>query len=487
MNIGRTNYKGGLTIDMDENLAFAPASEVTELIAGKQVSPVELVELYLSRIEKLDSQLNSYLTVSSDEAIQGAKSAEDAVVRGDDLGPLHGLPISIKDLEITEGIRTTSGSFIYKDRVPSEDSIVVERVRKAGAIILGKTNTPEFGLLGTTENRLGDHCRNPWNTGRTTGGSSGGAGAAVVAGLCSLATGSDGGGSIRIPSSFCGVYGIKPTQGRVPRYSGASAPVVANTFSQSGPMTRTVRDSALLLQVLAGHDPRDPSSLRNTPPDLHAAVDRDIKGLRIAWSPDYGYAAVDSEVVEVTSKAAQVFEELGCSIDESDLTLDSPFDAFWPLFSANAYATSGHLLEGHAEQLTQYARRCIEHGATVTGAEYARAFGYVDRLKAQFGDLFAQYDLLLSPTMAVPAFPVGRSPATIGDREVDSFWGFLPFTYPINMIGYTAASIPCGFSSDGMPVGLHIVGHRGAEETVIAASAAFERARPWIGHRPPVS
>lgn len=472
---------------LDNELAFASATELRELIADRKVSPVELTELYFSRIEKLDSQLNSYLTLSYDEAMKTAKGAERAVTRREKLGPLHGLPISIKDLELSRGIRTTGGSLVFKDRVPDEDSVVVERVRKAGAVILGKTNTPEFGLLGETRNRLGDHCRNPWNTERTTGGSSGGAGAAVVAGLCALATGSDGGGSIRIPSSFCGVYGIKPTQGRVPRYGGRAAVVMANQFSQSGPMTRTVRDSALLLQVLAGYDARDASSLRETPPDFIAALDRDITGLRVAWSPDFGYAAVDSEVVQVASEAAQVFAELGCQVESADLTLHSPFDAFWTLFSANAFTSYGYLLKDRADELTEYARTCIENGARVTGADYARALGYVDQLKAQFADLFESYDLLLSPTMAVPAFPVGQPPKEIGGREVHPFWGYLPFTYPINMIGHTSASVPCGFSSDGLPIGLHVIGRRGDEETVFAASAAFERARPWAQHRPPVS
>ena len=248
--------------------------------------------------------------------------AEQAVVSGESLGLLHGLPVSIKDLEMTRGMRTTGGSLIFKDRVPDEDSIVVERVRNAGAVILGKTNTPEFGLLGRTENRLGGPCRNPWNLARTSGGSSGGAAAAIAAGLCVLATGSDGGGSIRIPSSFCGIYGIKPTQGRVPHYSGCAAPVVTNLFSQSGPMTRTVRDSALLLQVLAGPDSRDRGSFRNVPDNYLAAVDRGVKGLRIAWSPDFGYASIDPEVHEVVESAARSFQDLGCLVDEIELKLD---------------------------------------------------------------------------------------------------------------------------------------------------------------------
>ena len=472
---------------LDKEIAFASASELRELIATKQVSPVEVTELYYERIEELDPKLNAYLTLTRDDAMQSARSAEDAVMRGDELGPLHGVPISIKDLEMTKGVRSTGGSLIYKDRVPAEDSIVVERVKESGAVILGKTNTPEFGLLGETRNRLGDHCRNPWNTDRTSGGSSGGAGAAIIAGLCSIATGSDGGGSIRIPASFCGTYGIKPTQGRVPRYSGAGTPVLANITSQSGPMSRTVLDSAILLQVLAGYDSRDQASLRESPPDFVSAVGKDIRGLKIGWTPDFGYAAVDREVVEVTEKAARLFEELGCTVEDANFQLESPFEAFWTIFNTNAYASNAAILDDRAADLTEYARLCIEYGAGVTGAEYAGALGQVDLLKQYFAAMLDKYDLILSPTMAVPAFPVGESPAKIDGKEVHQLWGYLPFTYPINLIGHTAASIPAGFSSDGLPIGLHIIGNTGAEETVIAASAAFEGAQPWIDQRPGVS
>jgi len=317
------------------------------LVARGEVSPVDLVEAAIARIEKLDPNLNAYLTLTNDEAMQSARAAEDAVMRGDKLGPLHGVPIAIKDLEMTKGVRSTGGSLIYKNRVPDEDSIVVERVKKSGAIILGKTNTPEFGLLGETRNRLGDHCRNPWNTERTSGGSSGGSGAAIIAGLCSVATGSDGGGSIRIPASFCGIYGIKPPQGRVPRYAGAGAPALANITSQSGPMSRTVLDSAILLQVLAGYDPRDQASLRESPPDFVSAVRRDITGLKIGWTSDFGYAAVDSEVVEVAAKAAHIFEELGCTVEDANFQLKSPFDAFWTIFNTifeESFGPNGLLL-----------------------------------------------------------------------------------------------------------------------------------------------
>lgn len=472
---------------MSQNLASVPASEQHRLIADKQISPVELTAMYLERIERLDPQLNAYLTVARDEAMATAQEAENAVMRGDATGALHGVPISIKDLEMTKGMRSTSGSLPFKDRIPEADSIVVERVKAAGAIILGKTNTPEFGHRGTTENLLADACRNPWNTDRTPGGSSGGAAAAVAAGLCALATGSDGGGSIRIPASFCGVYGIKPTQGRVPRYSGVPAVPVANQISQSGPITRTVRDAAILLQALAGHDARDTGSLRQPPGDYTAALERDIDGLRIGWSADYGYAPVDPEVVDICGNAARAFETLGCNVEESGLALNSPQEAFRVIFASNTYAASGYLLSENAHELTDYFREAMEFAATLAAADYARALGEIDAMRAQFDALFERYDLLLSPTMAVPAFPIERHPAQIGGRAVDPFFGYLPFTYPINAIGHPAASVPCGFSSDGMPIGLHIIGRKYDEETVLAASAAFERAMPWANNRPAVS
>jgi aspartyl-tRNA(Asn)/glutamyl-tRNA(Gln) amidotransferase subunit A len=472
---------------MDRELAFAPATEIRRLIASKKLSPVEITELFFSRTESLDPQLNAYLTLSRDQALRTAREAEQAVVRGDQLGPLHGVPISIKDLEMTAGIRTTSGSLVFKDRVPDVDSAVVERVRAAGAIILGKTNTPEFGLIGHTQNRLGDHCRNPWNTERTPGGSSGGAGAALAAGLCSLATGSDGGGSIRIPASFSGVYGIKPTQGRVPFYAGAPAPPVANLVSQSGPMSRTVRDSALLLQVLAGHDPRDVTSLRDEPEDYLTAADRGVKGLRVAYSPDFGYAAVDPQVAEVASRAAGVFEALGCSVDQADLALDPPFDVFEIIFDVVTSARYEAMVAGSSDLLSSYTRQRLENGAKVSGPDFIRTLGERDGMKTQFADLFQRYDLLISPTVATTAFPAGRPPDTIEGRDIDPFSGYTQFTAIINLIGHPAASIPCGFSSEGLPIGLHIIGRKGDEATVIAASAAFEEARPWAERRPPVA
>ncbi len=470
---------------IDEDLAFASAAELIELIAAKQISPVELAELFLDRIERLDGQLRSFILVTGDEAMDSARAAERAVLRGDTLGALHGLPVSIKDTQMTGGIRTTQGSLLFEERVPERDSAVVERVRAAGAVVLGKTNVPELGFVGTCQNRLGPDGTNPWDTSRTPGGSSGGAAAALAARLCPLSTGSDGGGSIRIPANFCGVYGIKPTQGRVSAYTGAEGPPLPNIFSQNGPLSRTVRDSALLLGVLAGRDPRDPSTLREAPPDFEGALEADVRGMRVAWSPDFGFADVDPEVAEVTSAAARVFEDLGCQVEETKLKLDPPYDTYGALMTADSYTRYGKYLESHGEMLTGYGRFFLEHGSRVSASEYARCLGLVDRLKATMNDLFEGFDLLVSPTACFPAFRNGEYPGDASGFPDRYFNG--AFTMPINAIGHTAATVPAGFSSQGLPIGLQIAGRRGGEEAVIAASASFERARPWVQNRPPVS
>ena len=474
----------------NQELAYSSATDLLQLISDKQVSPVELTQLFLDRIERIDPQLNSFLIVTHDQALADAKAAEDAIMRGDKLGPLHGLPISIKDTQMTKGVPTTTGSLLFKDRIPEKDAAVVERVKNAGAIMLGKTNTSEFALVGMCENRLGDHGRNPWNTDYTPGGSSGGAAAAASAFLCPLSTGGDGGGSIRIPASLCGIYGIKPTQGRVSGYTGVEGgPPAPNLFGQQGPLSRTVRDSALLLQVLAGHDRRDPNSLRHKTPNFLDSLDRGVKGLRIAWSADYGFASVESEVVKITSDAAKVFQVLGAYVGDAKLKMDDPYQAFGPIYESAAFLNYGHKRHTHGHMMTHYAREYLEMGSKVTLADYSEALGRRDQLKAQLADVFEDYDLLISPTLAVPGVPVGQFPEQIAGKPSypHKYFSFHPFTYPINVVGHPAASIPAGFAANGLPIGLHIVGRMYDEETVIAASAAFEHARPWIDKRPPIS
>ena len=471
----------------NEEMAFTPAWQLRDQVLAKQVSPVELTELFLRRIEEFNPRLNAYLTVAGDQALADARKAESAVKPGAELGALHGVPISIKDLNMTKGLRTTRGSLIFKDAVPEEDEVSIARIRAAGAIILGKTNTPEFGHSATTENLLGDHCRNPWNVDMTAGGSSGGAGAGLAAGLHPLAQGSDGGGSIRIPSSLCGVFGIKPTQGRVPRpYSG---PGGWGQFSQNGPMARNVRDVAILLQVMSGPDPGDPIALQETPPDFSASLNAGGKGLRLGWSSNIGSLPVDPEVKRVTWEAVRAFEEMGATVEEAEMEIDHDEvrEQFMTIWLSDYLANYENLMTTRRSELTPLLVEMLEEAMAWPASKLASALRGLEWHRYRMDAIVRRYDLLLTPTLATAAFPVGQRPSVIGGQEVNSIWGFTPFTFPINMSGHTASSVPCGFTSQGLPVGLHIIGHRGDEATVLQASAAFEEARPWAHLRPPVS
>ncbi len=449
-------------MNIDDQLAYSSAADLLHLMRTKQVSPVEITQMYLNRIEKLNPQLNSFLFVDKNLSMKAAASAERAIMDGAQLGPLHGLPIPIKDSQNTANIKTTSGSLMYKDRLPERDSAVVERVKNAGAIILGKTNVPEFAMVGTCENRLGEWGLNPWDPDRSPGGSSGGAAAAVASSLCPVATGSDGGGSLRIPAHFCGVYAIKPTQGRVSGYTGEIGPRVPYIFSQNGPLSRTVRDSALLLQVLSGYDQRDPTSLRESPPNYISALDKDVTGLRIAWSSDFGFADVDSEVLSVTQKAAKEFENMGCRVEDANLVLNPPYDEYGAVSAADAFTTLGHFLETNPDDLTEYAKFYLEIGSKVSASEYALTLGAMDLLKSKMAQFFEKHDILLTPTACFPAFPNEKFPGQIRgmSKYPEQYWNGA-FTLPINVIGYPAASVPAGFSTDGLPIGLHIVGKKG--------------------------
>jgi len=471
---------------MDEKqLAYTPAWKQAEMVAKKQVSPVELTDMYLRRIERLNPTLHAYLTVCADQARESAKKAESAVMKGEKLGPLHGVPISVKDIEVSKGIRSTLGSLIFRDTVPDHDTVVVERVRKTGAVILGKTNTPEFGLSAVTENRLGPPSVNPWDTRCISGGSSGGAAGALATGMCAIATGSDGGGSIRIPCALCGVYGILPSHGRIPRAGGVGN-AEPNQFSQSGPMSNYVKDSAILLQALSGPDPRDPSpQMRVQPPDFVSVLDKGVKGLKVAWNRDFNYGAVDPDVEKTVRDAVRALEDMGCIVEELKIDLDVAelHPHFWRMFTANDVASLDDILKGREDELTDYARGAIEAGRAVTGGQYAQSVRRVAELQLQFSELMKPYDLLMTPTTSVPAFPFDDRPTVIAGKKVHSFYGFFPYTFPINMVGYPAASIPCGFVR-GLPVGLHIVGKMGQDAMVLQASAAYEKARPWQDKHP---
>lgn len=471
------------------DLPFKSAIEHAELIHSKQISPVELLKLYLERIDTWNPVLNTYLALNVEGAIAEATLAEASIMRGEIKSPLHGVPFGIKDNEITKDIETTFGSLWMKGNIPKEDSVVVERIKAGGGIVVGKTNMPDWGLMIHSENRLGDHARNPWNITRTAGGSSSGSAAGIAAGLCSIASGTDGGGSIRAPSSFCGVFGIRPTLGRVPRYSGPSNKYITNPVSQPGPIARTVEDAAVMLKMIAGFDNRDPDSVRLAVPDYPSLLKQDLSGLRVAYSPDYGYADVDPEVSMATESAVKTIEGFGIKIEQVSLDLSDAFYGYWALVSANWYAGLDEQFEERISELSPEALAVYQYGKQITGKDYALALGVRDQLISRLDTLFTKFHLLLSPTVPNTAFEVGKPKTGVQARYKDDLWGFpahSPFTFPINAVGLPGASIPCGFNASGLPIGLQVVGRRFEESTILQLCAKFEKERPWRMKIPPI-
>jgi aspartyl-tRNA(Asn)/glutamyl-tRNA(Gln) amidotransferase subunit A len=465
------------------DLGWIPAGELAALIRARTISPVEVVEAVLARIERLNPALNCFAAVTAEEARDAAVAAEVAVMTGEPLGPLHGVPVSIKDLVFTRRVATTGGSRLFADHVPEEDAVSVERLKGAGAIIIGKTTTPEFGHKGVTDSPLFGITHNPWNPALTPGGSSGGAGAAVAAGLGPLAVGTDGGGSIRVPASFCGIYGLKPSFGRVPQAAGFPG---WETLSHTGPMTRTVRDAALMLDVIAGPDDRDRYSLPAAGRSFLAACEEDLAGLSVAWTPDLGYARVDPEVADLCAAAAERFESFGGHVEVVSPSWDDPEEIFRVLAGAETWSVWGERVPSDGEQMDRSLRAFLKFGATVTAAQYLRAQRRRHELWTEVQRFLARFDLLITPTVAVPPFEVGKPGLNEINGQPCSPLGWMPFCFPFNLTGQPAATVPVGFTSAGLPVGLQIVGRRHADHTVLAASAAFEAAQPWADRRPPV-
>jgi aspartyl-tRNA(Asn)/glutamyl-tRNA(Gln) amidotransferase subunit A len=467
-----------------EDLCWMPAAELAAAITRKKVSPVEVVRAVLARIDRLNPILNAFVTLTAEQAVKDARGAERALMKkGARLGPLHGVPFSTKDLVITKGIRTTFGTRLYGDNVPAEDAPMVARMRAAGAIQLGKTNTPAFGWIGATHNLLFGITRNPWNTERTPGGSSGGASAAVAAGLGPLAIGTDGGGSIRIPSACTGIFGHKPSFGRIPIYP----PSAAWSLSHIGPMTRTVTDAALMMNVCAGPDARDQYSLPADRTDYVKALKGSLKGLRLAWSADLGFASVvDPEVKAASEKGARRFREAGCKVEEVKPGWPSPHQAWETIFCGGIATRMAPYLAERRADIDPGLADIIDETLTWGPTRYVQA--WFDRLawNDHVRRLFEKYDLLLTPTIACRPFKVGiDNPTEIAGTPI-SRYGWIPFTYPFNVTGNPAASVPCGFTSDSLPIGLQIVGRRFDDALVLRAAAAFERIQPWAAKRPSI-
>ena len=463
-----------------EGLAYTPATELATLIRTKALSPVELTRAVLERLERLNPTLNAFCTVTADTALAAARAAEQAVVKGGPLGPLHGLPFSIKDLALTKGVATKFGSHIFAHRIGETDAPYVRRLHEAGGIMLGKTTSPEFGWKALGDSPLTGITRNPWNTNMTTGGSSAGAGAAAAAGIGPLHQGSDGAGSIRIPSGFCGIVGVKATYGRVPLW-----PVSNNDYAtHAGPMTRTVADAALMLGVMAGPDDADATCLEAPPADYVGQLDRGVKGLRIGFSPDLGGLRVDPEVAGLVAAAARAFEGLGATVEEVKPGFADTTDMIRLIWGAHYIGNYSQFLDEWRSRMDPGLVACMDEAKRWSAAEYVAMRGRKIAFWDSVRPLFERYDLLLTPTTSVAAFEVGRLNPAGWPQHAWDWFPWASFSYPFNFTGQPAATVPAGFTPAGLPVGLQIVGRRFADLTVLQAARAFETARPWADKKP---
>ena len=450
------------------------AAELSCAFHDGDLSPVEVTQACLARIEALDSQINAFCLVDADAALAQAEASEKRWSEGNTLSPLDGVPVAVKDLLLTKGWPTRRGSLTVDPKGPwDEDAPTVARLREAGAVLIGKTTTPEFGWKGSTDSPLTGITRNPWNTNKTPGGSSGGSSAALAARFAPLALGTDGGGSIRIPASFCGIYGLKPSFGRVPAYPLSPFGTVAHV----GPMSRTVRDSAMLMNVIAKPDARDWHSLPYAPIDYAAGLEESMRGKRVAYSPRLGYAKkVVPEVESLVVAGVRRFEDMGAHVEQADPPGGDINDVFRTIWWAGAGLLLGDLPEEKKKLLDPGLRRMAEEGAAIALKTYLQANAARGAYGSKMRQFMETYDFLLTPAVATTAFDVGQISPLDDDGRAWMQW--TPFSFPFNLTQQPAASINCGFTKDGLPVGLQIVGRMYDDAGVLAASAAYEMADP---------
>jgi aspartyl-tRNA(Asn)/glutamyl-tRNA(Gln) amidotransferase subunit A len=460
------------------------AVTIARLVASRALSARDATQAALASIERLDAGLFAFCALDRDRALADAAAIDLRLARGEGVGPLAGVPVAVKDLISTRGMRTTFGSPLYAEHVPLEDDIAVERLRRADAIIVGKTNTSEFGYGAVGHNQLFPTTRNPWNRTRTPGGSSAGSAAAIASGMLPLALGSDGGGSVRIPAALSGIFGIKPSWGRIPVYPGCRDERLPGasgweSLEHIGPMTRTVADAALALSVLCGPSPKDRHSVPLEPIDWRDLGAAPLRGLRVAFTPDCGFAAVEPEVAAVAEELARVFAtELGCTLaSDAPLIGDTQpvFEALVALDTDRSGLRALALEQGHAfrGQLSRLLAR------EWTADDFTDAILARKRIANTMSRFMESYDFLLTPTVSVTAFDLDvEGPERIAGREVESS-AWTPFSALANLTGQPAASVPAGFTRDGHPVGLQIVGRHLDDIGVLRAAAALEAARPW--------
>ena len=465
-------------------LCYMSAGDLSRLIRDKQVSPVEVVDAHLERIEATEPVLNSFITLLPEHAREAARRAEAQIQAGNYLGPLHGIPVGLKDLFNTAGVRTTSGSRILDNFIPREDCTVAARFQQAGAILLGKLNMHQFAYGPTGENFDYGHMHNPWNVDMVTGGSSGGSGSAAAAGQCTITMGSDTGGSVRIPSALCGIVGLKPTYGLVSR---AGLTPLSWCLDHPGPMVRTVEDAALTMNAIAGYDAKDQATSAREVPDFTAALGGSLEGLRVGVVKEYFEAALDSEVETAVRAAVAQLSELGATVTEVSFPMFADAQAIsGTILMSEAAAYHRELLAKDGDNLTPSIRLRLEAGLFVTAPDYLKAQQARARFNFEMAALFKEVDLLAGPTEPITAPPILATEVTIGDEVVGTTGALTQYTRPYNISGTPAISVPCGFSRAGMPIGLQLAGRAFDELTVLRAAHAYEQATKWGRRRPPV-
>lgn len=466
------------------DIVFLTATEMAARIRARDLSAREVMAAHLAHIERVNPTVNAIVTRLPERALAAARAADEAQAHGAPLGPLHGLPIAHKDLVPTQGIRTTFGSPIFADFVPDEDALIVERIRAAGAITIGKTNTPEFGAGSQTFNPVFGATLNPYDLSKTCGGSSGGAAVALACGMLPLADGSDMGGSLRNPANYCNVVGLRPSPGRVPLYPSLTA---WSPLSVEGPMARTVADAALLLSVMAGPDPRDPLSIETPGAVFAHGLDRDFQGVRLAWSRDLGGLPVDSRVTGVIDAQRGTFEALGCVVEDATPGFDGADEAFKTFRAWQFELARGELLDAHRDQMKDTVVWNIEAGRRVTGPQLGRAERLRAALIQRVARFMADYEFLILPVSQVPPFDVTTLYITeINGVAMETYIDWMRSCYFVSILGLPAISVPCGFTSDGLPVGVQIVGRRHADRAVLQLAHAFEQATGFWRRRPTV-
>lgn len=476
--LGKTKISGITNLPSD--IHWASAWQIREAIVAKRFSATEVARHFIARITRLDRRTHSFITLAADGALKQAEAIDRRIHCGEPVGPLAGVPVSIKDQLWTKGIRTTGGSRVYVNHVPEQDSVHVLRVKAADGVIIGKTNTPEFGMFWRTAGRVAPECLNPWDAKRTAGGSSGGAAASVAAGFGPLALGTDAGGSIRLPSAMCGVLGVLPSNGRVPRHGSFGSTLF---FSGVGPICRDTRDAAILLQLLAQPSVDDPLCRMDAAPDYLVQLDEGIAGLRLGWWEDQSISSqVDAAVIAAIKKAAFGLGSLGAKFVDAPVTFDTQdVDEAWRVLDfVDRYAALGETLYTDAaarRKLTQYARERFAWSKRVSGAAYSRAVRRRAEFIRSFEAAFRDCDLILSPTLGFTA-PVIES---VGPAQ--RIPALVAYTLAVNLAGFTAASIPCGFVN-GLPVGLQVIAPPNQEALVLRAARAFEQAWPWSERKP---